>query len=260
MAASSPSAITGFEKALHQAKNTDASDSSKNKADTAQVDDTAANKSGSSDKTSAADKADSPANTSKSSSADLQASKIVPTHLKQSTLSNEVPASGNQTKINQVDLGQGSILVAHKKSSLIHTSCGDVRVAPDSATYITQIGEEVAVYNMGGQGKNNVEIVLPGKTLSVRLGSEFVLSKSDSSGAANHAQFSDPAHLMAVPNGVDKGTIAGVSMMNVQFPVQSVLPSVPQLRQLLTSSRKDDQRLADRILKTASVIATMENR
>jgi hypothetical protein len=68
---------------------------------------------------------------------------VVKSTLKSITTSESSQAVGPSSR--EVILGQGSILVSHLANVMVHTRCGDIKIAPNAAAYILQVGNQVVV-------------------------------------------------------------------------------------------------------------------
>jgi hypothetical protein len=166
-------------------------------------------------------------------------------------------ASGaDEQNLVELKLGQGSSFVAHNKNVRVSTESANVSIAPKAVAYIMHIGKDLAVYNICSKHTGDVKVTLPNKKdLVVPEGHELLLtSNSNASFEQNNL-----CPQISATNVTSKGDVGGATAFDAQFSVTDALDASPAISQLVNSSDKEQQKLAQEILKSAAAHSTAGN-
>lgn len=159
----------------------------------------------------------------------------------------------NNTKI--ITLHEGTAFVAHNnKPVVVKTTHGEVRIAPKTAVYIVSSGRSVAVHNIADRKDGDVSIVTHGnKEISIKSGEQLMMCDSEKHeyDKENPVPEIKTTRMKALDG--DKQT----SIFHAEFSPLEALDHSTGFQDLVNSTNKEDQALANHILKTAAVMMTL---
>jgi hypothetical protein len=166
-----------------------------------------------------------------------------------------VSADSHGQKIVELELTQGSALIAHENHVRVKTALCDVHVSPNAAAYVISLAGSTAVFNLSDMrsGEVLVKVGLSMKEIRVPLGQQIVLTKNlkDDFEAAN------PDNLIAHRKSVSLGVIDGVDVFRAEFSFTSLLDNAEGFSDLCSSSIPSDKKIVSRLIKTAAIMLTL---
>ena len=155
-------------------------------------------------------------------------------------------AAGKSVRPAQVfSLSQGSMLVLQPNPVTLNTGGHDVHISSGAIVYVAQVGDDTAVYNLGGERKESVSVesTFDKHTYNIPIGTALFVSnadKFDGSKLAGHITCFGPELI---------GTENGVHIYSADFSYLSALRKCMQVQDCLRSADKDEHALAEKLLK-----------
>ncbi len=154
----------------------------------------------------------------------------------------------------KMHLQNATAFVAHKKTVILHTPNGDIKITPGAIAYVVQMGKEVSVYNFSDTHRGDIAVILPSKKIvPVPYGHHVLLTQNVNS------KFEEvtPAKSIVHNNVKNIGTQEGLNIFDSQFSPTSALDSAYEFRQLIKSPTANDKKIANQILKSAAIISNL---
>jgi hypothetical protein len=170
---------------------------------------------------------------------------------------NTAPIDTDEDKngaVRQLEMVNGSVFIAHVNPVNVTIPGGSVKIAPDTAVYISRRGNACAVFNLTETNRSAVVVTADGKDRSVPVGQALIIS-SDTSGdfvTINPCTaVVDPARVKLIDS------TSAVRTFAANYSPVAVLDNSPQFAELVKSKSPADRALANRVLKTAAVMSQM---
>ncbi len=177
--------------------------------------------------------------------------------------SNNLPLEGGVTYFRhaaakEVKLGKGSVVFAPNSATLVDTPFGQIELAPKSLVLVMAMKNGLAVYDMHDSYPGSVKIVAGGKQISLAPGRHALISNETDKGfeQVNAAQLFAYRGINRQTAGVN-GNGAGMQVFTAEFNLLQAIGTVMPLKQLVTSSNPEARKIAQRLLKTAGIMAEL---
>ncbi len=154
-------------------------------------------------------------------------------------------ASGPLSQENTFHLTSGNALFTPKKDIVVITAFGRVCIGSGSAVCILKPEPGVvAVYNLHSGNGKKVSVEIGQQCLSLFPGVQATICYQ-----VCDFETVNPAKRIAYRNLQGKDLPAGIRVYSAEFSIPSAIEHISPLRSILSSNNKDDQKLADLILK-----------
>jgi hypothetical protein len=154
----------------------------------------------------------------------------------------------------ELNMSNGTILIAHAKPVVVNIPGGTVKIAPGAAVYISRHGNASAIFNLTNTTRGDVIVSDGDAARSVPVGQAVIVctdTASDLKDINPCRTVIDPKHATLVQTSPNARTFAAM------YSPIAVLDDSAQFLELVRSHNPADRALADRILKTAASMSQL---
>lgn len=162
---------------------------------------------------------------------------------------------GRNNPIDTATLDQGSMLVAHDTAVSVTAGNTTITVAPKAVAYILHMGDEVVVYNLSDLKHGDVRVQVGGQEFRVPVGQQVLATQNQK------AEFKqvNPFKEITAQNDTKLATVGNTDLYRAEFSPTAALDNIAQFQLLIDSDSKADRLIAERIIKTAAIILTLNS-
>jgi len=159
------------------------------------------------------------------------------------------------TNGKQIKLHEGNIVIEASNATEVETAFGRVHIAAGALVLIMATSDAVAVYDLDDTHRDAVTLAVGGNQLSLMPGKTAVIARQ----AVSSFDLVNPCEGFGYRNLGSKVIGGGLKAFAAEFDMMSAISQVSQLRQLVSASQPEAQRIAGHLAKTSVIVNHMHS-
>lgn len=152
-----------------------------------------------------------------------------------------------------VRIDKGNVLINPKDDMQVDTDKGSVKVAAGAMVLVMETGKDLAILNLHDLHRDDVQVVVDDKAVSLAPGQQMVLSKE----STQDFDKVNPSQDIAVRNPKATNVSKDGSAFIADFSITSALGNVKVLKQMTQSTAPQDKKVAAQMMKMAAIATVM---